>query len=300
MPNAQKQLVVSELREIARGSKGAILTDYRGLTVAEVTNLRKKLREVDAEYHIVKNTLYKIAIGVETVSPELDKLLTGPTAIAFAKNDVVAPTKAVLDFLVALKKPEIKVKGGYIDGKIYSVAQVTALSKLPPKEQIIATLVGTLNGPAAEFVGTLDNIIASFVRTIQAIADKVAESGGPVGTAPAAAEAAAPVAEETPAAESAVPAEPVAAAATPAAEAAPTATAETETPVAESPVTAETAAADSAPAPAAESEATVTESAAPESAADAGAESLEPAASEAVETPAEEPTAEPAAETPAE
>ena len=200
MPNAQKELIVSDLRDLAQGSKGAILTDYRGLTVAEVTRLRLKLRESEAEYHIVKNTLYKVALGRDTVSPELEKLLTGPTAILFAKNDVVAPTKAILDFLRDLKKPDIKVKGGFIDGKIYNVDQVTALSKLPPREQIIATLIGTLDGPAANFVGTLDNIIGSFVRTIQAIADKVAESG-PIpdsASTPASSTAEAPAAEAAP------------------------------------------------------------------------------------------------------
>jgi large subunit ribosomal protein L10 len=171
MPNAQKEQTVSALREIVARSKGAILTDYRGLTVAEVTTLRRKLREADAEYHIVKNTLFKIALG-DQVTPQLEPLLTGPTAIAFAQNDVVAPTKAVLDFLRDLKKPEVKVKGGYIDGKVYSVDQVTALSKLPPREQLIAQLIGTLNAPIGEFVGTLDNIIGEFVRTVQAIADK--------------------------------------------------------------------------------------------------------------------------------
>ena len=185
MPNAQKELIVSDLRDLAQGSKGAILTDYRGLTVAQVTRLRLKLRESDAEYHIVKNTLYKVALGKDTVSPELEKLLTGPTAILFAKSDVVAPTKAILDFLRDLKNPDIKVKGGFIDGKIYIIDQVTALSKLPSREQIIATLIGTLDGPAANFVGTLDNIIGSFVRTIQAIADKVAESGPIAGSASA-------------------------------------------------------------------------------------------------------------------
>ena len=171
MPNAHKELVVSDLKEIVSGSKGAILTDYRGLTVAEVTNLRKKLRDADAEYHVVKNTLFKIALG-DKVTPELERLLVGPTAIAFAKNDVVAPTKAVLDFLVTLKKPEIKVKGGFIDGKVYSVEQVTALSKLPAREVIIAQLIGSLNAPASELVGTLDSIVAEFVRTIQAMVDK--------------------------------------------------------------------------------------------------------------------------------
>ncbi|HZP84732.1 MAG TPA: 50S ribosomal protein L10 [Chthonomonadaceae bacterium] len=249
MPNAQKEAVVSDLRDIVGWSKGAILTDYRGLTVAEVTNLRRKLREVDAEYHIVKNTLFKIALG-EAVTPELDRLLTGPTAIVFARSDVVAPTKAVLDFLATLRKPEIKVKGGWIDGKIYDTTQVTALSKLPPREQLISQLIGTLNGPMAEFVGTLDNIIGEFVRTIQAIHDKRVEGGevaAPAAEAPAAAaetpapvaqtpaEPAAPAAEETVAA-----AEPVTEEAAPAAEeAAPAATAEEAAPAEEAPAPAE-------------------------------------------------------------
>lgn len=171
MPNAQKEQTVSELRGIIAQSKGAILTNYRGLTVAEATTLRRKLRDADAEYHIVKNTLFKLALGNE-ISPELDELLNGPTAIAFARKDVVAPTKALLDFLRDLKKQDIKVKGGYIDGKIYSVEQVTALSKLPPREAIISQLIGTLNGPASQLVGTLDGILGEFVRTVQAIADK--------------------------------------------------------------------------------------------------------------------------------
>src|SRR5471030_929315 len=103
MPNAHKEQTVAGLREIIAGSKGAILTNYRGLTVAEVTNLRKKLRENKAEYHIVKNTLFKLALGGE-LSPEMDKLLVGPTAIVFAHEDIVAPAKAVIDFIVASKK----------------------------------------------------------------------------------------------------------------------------------------------------------------------------------------------------
>ena len=169
MPNAHKELVISDLREIIAQSKGAILTDYRGLTVAEVTNLRKKLRAVDAEYHIVKNTLFKIAVG-DQAGADLDTLLSGPTAIAFAKGDVVPTSKAVVDFLTALKKPDIKLKGGYIDGKLYDVASVTALSKLPPKEQIIAQLLGSLQAPASNLVGTLDSILSEFIRTIDAVA----------------------------------------------------------------------------------------------------------------------------------
>lgn len=179
MPNSQKIETVAELRDMFANSKGAILTEYRGLTVAEVTRLRRKLRELDAEYHIVKNTLFKRALG-DALTPELEKLLVGPTAIAFTRSDFVAPSKAVIDFLREVRnKPEVVIKGGLMDGKIYSTDQVTAISKLPPKEQIVAELVGTLNGPVSNFVGTLDNIIGEFVRTIQAIADK--------GDAPAAA-----------------------------------------------------------------------------------------------------------------
>ena len=101
-------------------------------------------------------------------------MLTGPTAIAFAKNDVVAPAKAVIDFLREIKKPEIKLKGGYIDGKIYNVDQVTSISKLPSKEVIIGQLIGSLNAPASNLVGTLNNVIGDFVRTIQAIHDQQA------------------------------------------------------------------------------------------------------------------------------
>src|SRR6476660_1395887 len=105
MPNPRKEETVAGLREIIAGSKGAILTDYRGLTVAEVTNLRKKLRDTKAEYHIVKNTLFKLALGGE-ITPELENLLSGPTAIVFAQEDIVAPAKAMLDFAAAARKPD--------------------------------------------------------------------------------------------------------------------------------------------------------------------------------------------------
>ncbi len=175
-PSPRKELLVSDLREILATSKGAILTDYRGLTVVEISKLRRKLREDNAEYHIVKNTLLKIAMGGK-ISPELDKLLTGPTAIVFAKGDVVGPAKSVIDFVTTTRnKPDVKVKGGYIDGKVYDIAQVTALSKLPSREIIISQFVSTLNGPVSNFVGTLNSILSEFIGTVDAIAEK--QGGG--------------------------------------------------------------------------------------------------------------------------
>ncbi len=175
MPNAQKELIVSELTALVKSSKGAILTDYRGLTVAEVSKLRTHLRDMDAEYHIVKNTLYKRALG-NALTPELDELLKGPTAIVFAKGDIVAPSKAVLDFVRESRKPDVKVKGGYLDGKVLSMEQVTAISKLPSKEVLMGQLISSLDSPASGLVGTLNSIVSELVRTIQAIADKQTEA----------------------------------------------------------------------------------------------------------------------------
>jgi large subunit ribosomal protein L10 len=173
MPNAQKEKIVATLGDLALSSKGAILTDYRGLTVAEVSKLRRRLRDSNAEYHIVKNTLFKRALGGE-LSPELEKLLTGPTAIVFAKGDLVAPAKAILDFIRETRKPEVVVKGGYIDGKVLTLEQVQAISKLPSREELMGQLVGCLNGPATSLVGTMNAVISELVRTIQAVGEQQA------------------------------------------------------------------------------------------------------------------------------
>jgi len=171
MPNAHKEVIVSTLRELAQSSKGAILTDYRGLTVAEVSKLRRRLRDSNAEYHIVKNTLFKRALG-GALNPELELLLAGPTAIVFAKGDVVAPAKAILDFIRETRKPEVKVKGGFIDGKVVTLEQVQAISRLPSREELMGQLVGCLNGPATSLVGTFNGVISELVRTIQAVSEQ--------------------------------------------------------------------------------------------------------------------------------
>jgi len=173
MPNQNKADQIDDLKALLAETKGAVLTDYRGLTVAEMTNLRRKLRAQNAEYHIVKNTLIKIALG-DSLTPELGEQLAGPTAMVFIKDEITGPTKTTLDFVRDAKKPEVKVKAGWYEGKIYDPEQVIAISKLPSREQLVANICGAINAPISEFVGTLDNIIGSFVRTIQAIADQKA------------------------------------------------------------------------------------------------------------------------------
>ena len=176
-PRADKVAVVGGLTDVFNGSTGAILTDYRGMTVAEISQLRTKLRPTGGEYHVVKNTLFKRAAG-DSLNPELEALLAGPTAIAFAKDDVVGVAKALLDFLRLLRKDEVKVKGGYVDGRIFTPDQVTALSKVPPKEVVQAQLVGTLQAPLSNFAGTMNGVLSEFARTLQALADKKQTEAG--------------------------------------------------------------------------------------------------------------------------
>jgi large subunit ribosomal protein L10 len=170
-PRPDKVEKVGDISQYYASSTGAILTTYRGLTVAQITQLRRRLREVGGEYHVVKNTLFRRAASGE-ITPELDALLHGPTAIAFAQGDIVATTKVVADFLRELKNPEVVVKGGWLDGKVLSPEQVTALAKLPPREVILAQALGAVQGPLNGFAGTLNGVLGEFARTLQALADK--------------------------------------------------------------------------------------------------------------------------------
>lgn len=172
-PRADKVETVHEMQELLARTKAAIVTEYRGLTVSEITELRRRLRTNGGEYHVVKNTLLKRALGSK-LTPDLEELLSGPTAIAFATNDAVDTTKALLAYLKEIRKPEIKVTGGYVEGRVYTSDQVTELSKLPPRNVILAQTVGTIQGPLSNFVGTLNGALSEFVRTLQAYADKQA------------------------------------------------------------------------------------------------------------------------------
>jgi large subunit ribosomal protein L10 len=167
IPTAEKEQAIQELTALIQRSKGAILTDYRGFTVSEITELRKRLREHGAEYHVVKNTLFKRALeDGEGLVPFLE----GPTAIAFALQDPVGPAKTLLDFIREKRKGV--VKAGYIDGQVYTEPQVGELSKLPSRDVLIAQVVGGIQSPLSGLVGALNGILSNFVFTLQAIVDK--------------------------------------------------------------------------------------------------------------------------------
>lgn len=165
-----KPEVVAHLKELFASAGGVLLTNYRGMTVAEITGLRKKLREFGCEYHVAKNTLVARALG--DAASQMSHLLTGPTAIAVLHDDIGGPTKAMLDYFRDLRKPDVTIKGAWFGGRVYDAEGVVALSKLPPKPVIQGQVAGTLQAPLTNFVGVLNGALSEFVRTLQALADK--------------------------------------------------------------------------------------------------------------------------------
>ena len=171
MPKEEKIEAVQELRKSIEGSSSLLLTDYRGLTVSEITALRRSLRESGADYKVVKNTLFKLAAEKLADSGVYD-LLAGPTAVAFVHNDPIAPAKKIMDF--AREHKDLEVKGGYVEGRLLTADQVQALSKIPPKEILLAQLLGSMQSPISGLVGTLQGLMSNLVYTLQAVSDQKA------------------------------------------------------------------------------------------------------------------------------
>ncbi|AJY75260.1 50S ribosomal protein L10 [Paenibacillus beijingensis] len=143
-----KQQAVSEISSKLRGSSCTVVADYRGLNVAQVTELRKQLREAGIDFQVLKNTLVRRATA-EAELTELDSVLTGPTAIAFGGEDVVAPAKILSDF--AKKNEALKVKGGVVEGRVVDVEQIKALAALPSREGLLSMLLSVLQAPVRNF-----------------------------------------------------------------------------------------------------------------------------------------------------
>jgi large subunit ribosomal protein L10 len=170
-PRADKVETVAEMQTVLDRASGVILTNYRGLTVGEITTLRRALRSTGGEFHVVKNTLFRRALGSDAPDA-LISLLNGPTAVAIALDDPVATSKTLLTFLRDLKKPEVAVKGGYVSGRVFSPDDVVALSKAPSKQVLQGQVLGTIQAPLTNFVGTLQGVLSEFTRTMQALADQ--------------------------------------------------------------------------------------------------------------------------------
>ena len=168
MLRSEKKTFVSELEKIYQDANSVIITHYHGLTVSQITNLRKALRENGASFKIVKNTLSKIAAtNVKlTHNPEA---FSGPTAIAYSK-DPVAAAKGVVEFAKA--NDNLKVIGGIVNDKILNVVEVQQLAKLPSLDQLRGKIVGILQAPAANLARIVQAPAGSLARVIQAYSEK--------------------------------------------------------------------------------------------------------------------------------
>jgi large subunit ribosomal protein L10 len=174
MPTAQKEAAVQELRDRLAGSSNLFLTDYAGLTVEEITKLRGELRKDGSTYAVVKNTLFKIAAGDE-IAKQLEQFLAGPTGVVFAGSDPVAPAKAIKQFADDTKK--LNIKAAYIDGKFADVKQIEMLASLPPKNELLAKLVGTIANPLRGLVTVLSGNQSGLVRVLNAIREQREAAG---------------------------------------------------------------------------------------------------------------------------
>jgi len=192
MPNAEKVAEVAELTERFRGSSGAVLTEYRGLTVAQLAELRKSLGG-NATFAVVKNTLTKIAVTEAGLTDQLSSLLVGPSAVAFVDGDVVEAAKGLRDFAKA--NPLLVIKGGVLDGKAITSAEIIKLADLEPREVLLAKLAGAMKASLAGAAATFNALPVQMAQLAEALRAQRATAEGGTVTAEAPADAPAPADE---------------------------------------------------------------------------------------------------------
>ncbi|MBO2460127.1 50S ribosomal protein L10 [Actinomadura violacea] len=194
MAKAEKAAAVAELKSEFESSSGAVLTEYRGLTVAQLKELRTNLGE-NAKFAVVKNTLTKRAANEAGVDEQFRELLEGPSAIAFVRGDVVEAAKGLRDFAKA--NPLLVIKGGFIDGKSMDAAEITRLADLESREVLLAKLAGAMKGSMANAAALFNALPTQAAQLAEALRAK-REAAGETADAPADAPAA-EAADEAPA-----------------------------------------------------------------------------------------------------
>jgi large subunit ribosomal protein L10 len=168
-----KTKAIGELKDSLSAAKDFIFTEYRGLTVEQITNLRKQLRTKDVKYKVVKNNFAQIAFK-QLSDQDVSKYLVGPTAVAITPKDSNEVAKILFDFLKEV--PALRVKGALISNTVYDAAQTEAFSKLPGRLELISMLMSVMNGPARSLAAALNDVPSRLVRTVKAIADKKASA----------------------------------------------------------------------------------------------------------------------------
>jgi large subunit ribosomal protein L10 len=182
MARAVKEATVAELTDRFENSSGAVLTEYRGLTVAQVKELRQALGE-DATFSVVKNTLTKIAARDAGVAEDFAELLVGPSAIAFVSGDVVQAAKGLREFSRA--NPLLVIKGGVLEGKTLRPEEIAKLADLEPRDVLLAKLAGAMKATMAGAAATFAALPVQMARLLAALEEKK-QAEGPAGGAAAA------------------------------------------------------------------------------------------------------------------
>jgi len=165
----EKAQLVSELKEKFGNAKGIVFTDYRGLNVEEITELRNSLRESALEYRVVKNTLARIAAEGTPVDQAKD-IIAGPIGIAIGYDDPVLVVKKVLEFNKSNDK--LEVKGGFVEGTVFAFDELKSISKLPPKEVQLSMLAGAMKAPATKLAELLSSTVTRLAYAMEALKDK--------------------------------------------------------------------------------------------------------------------------------
>lgn len=169
MQMAQKHEVVERLSTKLSEAKCLYLTDFTGLDVASITELRRRLTEADVEYVVVKNTLARRALAGGRYEG-LTEHLSGPNAFALAREDVVTAAKILTDF--AKDKDRPRIRAGAIEGRVVSIEEIRRIAELPPRDQLLAQVVGYARAPMAGLVYTLNGLLSKFVRTVDALREQ--------------------------------------------------------------------------------------------------------------------------------
>jgi len=175
-----KKEIVADLKETLSGSTLALVIDYQGLTVSEITDLRRRLRPTGTVCKVTKNTLMGIAIQDQEKWQPLTELLTGASAFLLVKEDFSSAIKAYQEFQKVSKKTELR--GGVMEGRLLKEPDVKALGDLPSKEQLIAQIAGAINALATKIAVGINEVPGSLARALQAVADQE-QSGGSTETA---------------------------------------------------------------------------------------------------------------------
>ena len=173
MPTEKKEEAVREIQGWLKDTSIIITTDYTGMHVGEMTNLRRVLRERGVRYKVVKNTLTYLAADAAG-QPLVKEIVQGPTAIAFGYDDPIEPAKALSEFISSTRSA-LEIRGAIMDGRLLTIAEIDALGKLPSKDVLIAMLMGQLQGPIANLANVLNGPISGFARVLQQHSDNLVE-----------------------------------------------------------------------------------------------------------------------------